>query len=329
MKSPVLRRLKRLLTRRRVIGSGLVLTVLGALGVMRLLPDALTEAETQALYETPLAAPDTPLRVFHLGHSLVGRDMPVFLQQLAPDGHDHQSQLGWGTPMRAHWEPAEEIGGFETENAHPNYRDAKAALASGDYDAVVLTEMVEIRAAIAYFDAAEYLAKWAEAARAGRPDVPVYLYETWHRLDDEEGWLTRLDLDLERYWEAEILRPALALDPERRPIHVIPAGQVLAAFVREIETKGRVPDLDSREDLFNRDESGALDTIHVNDIGAYLVALTHFAVLYHQSPVGLPHELIRADGSKMATITPETARLMQEVTWSVVSAYAKTGIASK
>ena len=329
MKSLVLRRLKRLLTRRRVIGSGLVLTVLGALGVMRLLPDSLTEAETQALYETPLAAPDTPLRAFHLGHSLVGRDMPVFLQQLAPDGHDHQSQLGWGTPLRAHWEPAEEIGGFETENAHPHYRDAKAALASGDYDAVVLTEMVEIRAAIAYFDAAEYLAKWAEAARAGKPDVPVYLYETWHRLDDEEGWLTRLDLDLERYWEAEILRPALALDPERRPIHVIPAGQVLAAFVREIETKGRVPDLDSREDLFNRDESGALDTIHVNDIGAYLVALTHFAVLYHQSPVGLPHELIRADGSKMATITPETARLMQEVTWSVVSAYDKTGIASK
>lgn len=329
MNSPFLRRMKRLLTRRRVIGSGLVLTVLGALGVMRLLPDALSEAETQALYETPLATPETPLRVFHLGHSLVGRDMPVFLQQLAPDGHDHQSQLGWGTPLRAHWEPEEEIGGFEAENAHPHYRDAKAALASGDYDAVVLTEMVEIRAAIEYFDAAEYLAKWAEAARAGRPDAPVYLYETWHRLDDEEGWLTRLDLDLDRYWETGILRRALALDPERRPIHVIPAGQVLAAFVREIETKDRVPDLDSREDLFNRDESGALDTIHINDVGAYLVALTHFAVLYHQSPVGLPHELIRADGSKMATITPQTARLMQEVTWSVVSAYDKTGIAAK
>lgn len=329
MNSPFLRRMKRLLTRRRVIGSGLVLTVLGALGVMRLLPVALSETETQALYETPLAAPETPLRVFHLGHSLVGRDMPVFLQQLAPDGHDHQSQLGWGTPLRAHWEPEEEIGGFEAENAHPHYRDAKAALASGDYDAVVLTEMVEIRAAIEYFGAAEYLAKWAEEARAGRPDAPVYLYETWHRLDDEEGWLTRLDLDLDRYWETEILRRALALDPERRPIHVIPAGQVLAAFVREIETTDRVPDLDSREDLFNRDESGALDTIHINDIGAYLVALTHFAVLYHQSPVGLPHELIRADGSKMATITPQTARLMQEVTWSVVSAYDKTGIAAK
>ena len=34
---------------------------------------------------------------------------------------------------------------------------------------------------------------------------------------------------------------------------------------------------------------------------AYLVALTHYAVLYRQSPVGLPHALSRADGTPALT----------------------------
>ena len=51
-----------------------------------------------------------------------------------------------------------------------------------------------------------------------------------------------------------------------------------------------------KEDLFALTENGERDMIHLNDIGAYLVALTHYAVLYHRSPVGLPHQLRLADG---------------------------------
>ena len=40
---------------------------------------------------------------------------------------------------------------------------------NGDYDAIVLTEMVEIRDAIRYFDSPIYLARWAERALAARP----------------------------------------------------------------------------------------------------------------------------------------------------------------
>ncbi len=57
-------------------------------------PDALSLQDLATLYETPLPAPEGPLTVFHLGHSLVGRDMPAMLAQLAGHG-SHASQLGW------------------------------------------------------------------------------------------------------------------------------------------------------------------------------------------------------------------------------------------
>ena len=88
--------------------------------------------DIDAAYAMPLTPPAAPMRVFHLGHSLVGRDMPAMLAQLAGNGHSYHSQLGWGTSLREHWDPKLPINGFETENAHVHYRDAKEALASGD-----------------------------------------------------------------------------------------------------------------------------------------------------------------------------------------------------
>jgi hypothetical protein len=89
-----------------------------------------------------------------------------------------------------------------------------------------------------------------------------------------------------------------------------------------------VPGLTSRDDLFARLESG-VDTIHLSDAGNYIIALTHYAVLYQRSPVGLPHDLTLADGSPMAPMSQETARALQEVVWQVVSGYPFTGIAER
>jgi hypothetical protein len=289
-----------------------------------------TDPDIAARFAVPADGLDQAGAVFHLGHSLVGRDMPVMLQQLTAahfgTAPDHHSQLGWGTPLRAHWDPAETINGFDTENAHPHYRDAKEALTSGDYDAVVLTEMIEIRDAIAYFDSAEALTNWARLARQGNPNVRIYFYETWHEVTDPAGWLTRLDLDLDRYWTGQILFPALLNLPEATRIHVIPTGQVMAAVTRAVEARGGMPGMQDRNDLFARTESGDLDPIHINDLGAYLTALTHFATIYQRSPVGLPHELTRTDGSAFNPIPAETARLMQEITWEVVKTQPLSGI---
>lgn len=270
----------------------------------------------------PLTPPAGPLRVYHLGHSLVGRDMPAMLAQLA--GHDHASQLGWGTPLRAHWEDRVEITGFAQENAHPAFRPAKAALASGGYDAVVLTEMVDLRDALRWHASPYYLAKWAEAARAGNRNVRLYLYETWHRLDDPEGWLQRIDRDLPGLWEGEVLQGAMAWGAP--PIHIIPGGQVLAAAVRAAEA-GQVPGVAGREAFFARQPDGAQDMIHLSDLGNYLIALTHHAVLYHRSPDGLTATVARADGSGV-DFPSDTAGALQALVWQVVRATPRTGVSA-
>ncbi len=284
------------------------------------------DAAMAARYAAPLPAPEGPLAVYHIGHSLVNRDMPAMLAQLAGGGHRYESQLGWGTTMKAHWD-GKDINGFDVENDHPRFRPAHEAVQSGDYDAVVLTEMVEIRASLRYYDSPRHLALWAEEARAARPDVRIYLYETWHGLDDPEGWLERVDADLPRYWEAGILRPALGRLPEDARIHLIPAGQALAAFVRAVEAQGGVGSVRDRRDLFAFTPEGERDDIHLGDQGNYLVALVHYAVLYQKSPVGLPHDLLLSDGTPAEAPAPETALLMQQIAWEAARSTPLTGVA--
>ncbi len=273
-----------------------------------------------------LSPPEGALRVFHLGHSLVGADMPHMLAQLAPQGHGWNSQLGSGTNLKQHWEPDLAILDFETTNRPPAYRDAREAIGSGDYDAVVLTEMVELRDAIRYFDGADYFQRWANLARSGSADTRIYLYETWHHLDDPDGWDNRIRQDLDSLWLEKLTGKDSRAAPDR-PAYLIPAGQAMAAVVRAIEA-GDIDGLTSRQDLFARSPQGDLDTIHINDLGAYVVALTHFAVLYQRPPLGLPHRLNRADGSAAQPLTDQAAAKVQSIVWEVVLAQPRSGLAA-
>jgi hypothetical protein len=300
-----------------LVAAGAAVAGTAALRMMRL-------DRAQALYSSPLAAPEGPLRVFHLGHSLVGRDMPAMLAQLAPAGHDYASQLGWGAPLRSHWEPDVPVNGFDAENAHPKFMPARAAVGGGSFDALVMTEMVELRDAIRYHESPAYLARWATAARTARPDVRLYLYETWHNTDDPAGWLSRIDDDFDALWMRQVALPAAARI--RAPVHVIPAGQVMAAFVRAVEARGGVGNVAGRGGLMARTTDGAVDTIHLGDLGAYLVALAHYATLYHRSPVGLPLALMRADGTAAQAPDAAAGALMQTTVWDVVRANPYSGV---
>lgn len=311
------------LTRRAVLGFLTLALGVGAYSFARRQRGA---KRAKALYARALPAPSGPLRAYHLGHSLVGRDMPAMLAQLAGSGHRYDSQLGWGTSLMQHWEPDRPVNGFDVENDHPRFRPAQEALASGDYDAVVLTEMVEIKDAIRYHDSATYLAHWAGLARQGNPQARIYLYETWHHTDDPAGWLARIDEDLSERWLERVLYPALGKTDA--PIHLIPAGQVMAACVRAITAQGGLDGVTGVDDLMARNADGSPDTIHFNDLGAYLVALTHYAVLYQRSPLGLPHQLNRADGSPADAPSAALAALMQRTVWDVVGRHVQTGVAA-
>ncbi|WP_323009475.1 hypothetical protein [Paracoccus sp. (in: a-proteobacteria)] len=281
-------------------------------------------ADVQAFYQTGRMLPQGELRVYHLGHSLVGQDMPAMLAQLAGQGHDYALQLGWGTALREHHQGPQAINGFDQENATPRYRDGHEALKSGDYDAFVMTEMMRLTDAIQYKESSIYAGKWAVEAAQGNADGEIFLYESWHALDDEPDWLARLPEDLETLWKPGLLWPAARA--AGKPVWLIPAGQVMARLVAEAETAGGIAELKSREDLFARNADGSLDPIHPNDLGFYLVVLTHYAVLYGKSPVGLPHELLRANGTPADAPSPELARRMQELVWEVVSTNPLTGV---
>ena len=304
-----------------IIIVAVLLHVLGGFAIFSRLttPEPLAVEAVDALYADPAVAPSGGQKVLHLGHSLVGHNMPEMLAQLAQSGHSYNSQLGWGTFLKDHWDEDAPRNGFADSNVHPQFRDGHEALSSGEYDAVVLTEAVEIRDAIKYMESPKMLHNLADKARAHNPDVTVYFYETWHHLDDPEGWLERIDRDLPLYWEDAILRPALNYDNEPKPIYMIPGGQVMAQFARALEARGGVGPLQTRQDLFE-------DQIHFNDYGAYLIALTHYAVIYKTSPVGLPHALVKADGTPADDPGADAARLMQEVVWEVVTQYPKTGV---
>jgi hypothetical protein len=273
-----------------------------------------------------LPAPAGPLQVYHLGHSLVGRDMPHMLAQLAGPGHRFHSQLGAGTSLREHWEPELEIRFFDDMNQPPQHRPAREAVASGGYDALELTEMVELRDALRYHKGRKYLRRWADLAASAAPQPRIYLYETWHHLNDPAGWLDRIGGDLDELWIGDLIGPA-PLFSEDVPIYLIPGGQAMAAAARAIEAR-EVEGLSSREELFARTPEGALDTIHINDLGAYIIALTHYAVLYHRTPLGLPHALQRADGSPAAHFTTPAARRIQEIVWQVVQSQPRSGVAA-
>lgn len=76
-----------------------------------------------------------------------------------------------------------------------------------------------------------------------------------------------------------------------------------------------------REDFFLKTPDGAQDQIHLSDLGAWLVATVHYAVLYQQSPEGLPAALLLADEMP----APEAERALQQVVWEVVWANPAPG----
>ncbi|MCZ0964473.1 hypothetical protein [Paracoccus benzoatiresistens] len=279
-------------------------------------------AAMSATVHPPLSAPEKLGTIYHLGHSLVGTEMPAMLGQLG--GHAYASQLGWGTTLKQHWNDGQKMPGFELHANGMARIQAKEALASRRFDVLVLTEMVEIRDAIRWYNSSYWLAEWVRFARQGNPAIRVYLYETWHNLDDPDGWLERIDADLPEQWLGRVLAPSEARKGTGK-IFLIPGGQAMAAVARAAEG-GRIPGISSREDLFRRDKGGGLDTIHMGDLGAYVVALAHWTVIWHRSPVGLPHQLKRSDGTDAQWFNEEAAFQVQEIVRDVVARIPYSGV---
>lgn len=286
---------------------------LGAAGAVAALP-LLT-----ALGAGPAAADADPfgLRVIQSGHSLTDPIVPMlnaFLAGLGVPASRPQpiaKSTIPGSPMEIRW----------NDGLPPSEPDARRDIA--DYDLLVLTERVSLANTLPWHASEDFALRYVqnswEQGRGGAGAATI-LYASWIEVDsgpanenpfnDPEAHVPfreRLALEMAR-WQ-QIADHVNANLPAGAPaVKVIPGPLVMEAAYDAIAA-GEAPGIAAIEDLFS-------DDIHLNETGAYLIALAHFGVIYDRDPRSVP---ARVGG--MGPDDPQTAAWMQELVHEVLLAY--------
>jgi hypothetical protein len=252
----------------------------------------------QAVADRPLST-----RVIMSGHSLTDPIPPYLAAMVAGAGGRgaviDRSTIP-GSPMDWRWN-------------HPGQPvDARAAI--GRYDLLVLTERVPLLDTMEHHNSPQEALRWAEHAWV--QGVDTVLYATWVTLatgpeagDDESraglSFRERLEREQAR-WEA--IRAYV--NENRRAgmgeMQMIPGPQIMLALEAAIAA-GEAPGLRDIRDIF-------YDDIHVNDLGAYIMALAHFAVIYGRDPQEVPQGL-----GRIAVPEPELGRWLRGFVAEVVA----------
>jgi hypothetical protein len=253
--------------------------------------------------------------ILFVGHSLIGPTLPPMVEGAMRGLGEPvtvQAQVINGAPLKYNWDNA----------AANDTLNSRAHLAQGQTDILILTEAIPLAGHVEWNDTAGQIAAFAGLAREARPEVRVYLYETWHSLasapgavipDDPGGgvpWRERIDADL-AIWQGAV-DAANARLGGGATVRLIPAGQAMGLAADAIAA-GQVPGLNDIRDLF-------ADDIHPNGKGLYLVAMTHAAAIAGKSPEGLPAKLLRVWPSRDSVLTDDQARALQRIAWAAVEA---------
>ena len=277
------------------------------------------------------AAPRSSASVYFIGHSLIDSPLPELIHRLATaagKNHRYSYQLIIGAPIVWNWEHAGEgkISNAKTELARPGY-----------YDALVVTEALPILEHLTWSDPIGNSLKFYDLARNANPHIVFYLYETWHEAPNSETadhYIRTIQTE-RAYWE-RILHGINRARPSGQRAYMIPAGQAFERLIREISagnlhdarrnTRSTYYGLDSRLDYLG--DYTEPNRVHLNTLGAYFVALVHFATIYRQSPVGLP-TLMNFNGGiegVPASVDPALATKLQQIAWDAVRAYPLSGV---
>lgn len=256
-------------------------------------------APVGAFAERPLST-----RVIMSGHSLTD-PIPPYLAAMVGSAGGRGAVIDRstipGSPMDWRWN-------------HPGQPvDARAEI--GRYDLLVLTERVPLLDTMTYHNSSQEALRWVEHAWV--QGVETVLYATWVTLatgpdatDDESraGLSFRERLEREQARWDEIRAHVNDNRPEgMAEMQMIPGPQIMLALEAAIAS-GQAPGLRDIRDVF-------YDDIHVNDIGAYIMALAHFAVIYDRDPRDVPQGL-----GRIAVPERELARWLQGLVAEVVAA---------
>ncbi len=152
----------------------------------------------------------------------------------------------------------------------------------------------------------------------GGKGAATLLWSTWVHVDGSSGdFRSMLDVqggEWERMQDyANERRPAGAT-----PVYIIPGHRMMARLYDDIEKK-LVPGITSITQFFS-------DAIHTNELGAYAIALIHYACIFNRNPRGLPNNLLPGAPADTPIPSPELAAYLQDMVWDVVTTYPRTGV---
>ncbi|MFV0243950.1 MAG: Ig-like domain-containing protein [Qingshengfaniella sp.] len=251
--------------------------------------------------------------ILYVGHSLVGFDIPEFVEgftEASGGTGKSDAQVIIGAPLKYNWQNGASAQGV----------NARTALASGDYEVLILTEAVPLDNHLQWSSSAEYAGNYAALAVNSNPGARVYVYETWHSLlsgtgqpvewdnGDHIPWRERIEQDLPK-WQSIVDGINTRIDGTgAAPAQLIPTGQAFA-HLHDAIAGGRIPGVTSIWDFFQ-------DDIHPNDLGAYFISLVQFATineLSYDDLAALP-TTIEAAWWRIATISPDIANALKVIT---------------
>ncbi len=251
-----------------------------------------------ALAERPL---DT--RVVMSGHSLTD-PIPDMLRPMVQAAGGRGAVIDRstipGSPMDWRW------------NNRASPVDARHDIA--DYDLLVLTERVPLLNTMTYHNSPDEALRWARHAWENGAETVLYAsWTSWVTGDDGEDDEARAGLDfrerLRREWARwqEVQDHVNAHRPDDMPqVDMIPGPPIMLAL-KDAIAAGTAPGLGDIRDLFR-------DNIHVNDTGAWLMALAHYAVIYNRDPRDVPDRLGRSPVPE-----PELAAFLKDLVAEVVA----------
>ena len=237
------------------------------------------------------------LSVLFVGNSLFGPTAPQMLQQmLTADGIETrvEAQIINGAPLSYNWQNGAQARGV----------NARAVLAEGDTDILIMTEAQPLPDQLKWNDTRANALAYYRAAVGANPNAMVFLQETWPQGAGTTAWRQALT-DQRPLWQGIVDYVNANAPPGAIPMRLIPAGQAMALLADDIAGGADLPPI---SDFFT-------DEIHLSDLGHYYVSLVQYATVTGKSPLGLPHRLTNAWGKPYDAPGAALAERLQALAW--------------
>jgi hypothetical protein len=257
-----------------------------------------------------------PVRFFLSGHSLTDEPMPEFVAATARGfGHPFvaynrqmlpASRLQMRTAGDGDW--AGYRAGINREgqgmDVVAELRAPQTIGADNRYDALIVTEGIDIVSDVLHADAVRYLRHIHERSIEGNPSAQTWYYNSWLWMDPNapERWIQYVKEALP-IWGCVAERVNLSLEREGRAdrIQVLPAGAALGSLLERVLDPG-LPgftgtELERVHLLFR-----AGDDLHLTRLGAYYVSLIVYGSITGRSPAGavIPEDMVNGGPESLA-----------------------------